>query len=229
MKGSKVLSALAGLALFLSLLLTSIDLLCFNRSFFHWQYSLNHTAESIGISEEGLMNATNTLLDYMQDKRDDIIVVEKVNGNEREIFDERETLHMVDVKNLYLNAMKTRTILLVGSITILTLLAFTHRNQSYTILSNAYQNGLLFLGSLIFFIAIYAIVDFNGFWMNFHYVFFDNDLFLLDPNISIMINMFPSNFFFAVVFGIILLFVSMVILLKLLLMLFKHIIERRLV
>ena len=229
MKGYKILSALAGLALFLSLLLTSIDLLCFNRSFFRWQYSLNHTAESIGISEDGLMNATNALLDYMQDKRDDIIVVEKVNGNEREIFDERETLHMVDVKNLYLNAMKTRTILLVGSITILTLLAFTHRNQSYTILSNAYRNGLLFLGSLLLFVGIYAIVDFNGFWMNFHYVFFDNDLFLLDPNISIMINMFPSNFFFAVVFGIILLFVSIVILLKLLLVLFKHKIERRLV
>ena len=229
MKGYKVISALAGLALFLSLLLTSIDLLCFNRSFFHWQYSLNHTAESIGISEDGLMNATNALLDYMQDKRDDIKVIEVVNGSEREIFDERETLHMVDVKNLYLNAMKIRTILLVGSIAILTLLVFTHRNQSYTILSNAYQNGLLFLGSIIFFIAIYAIVDFNGFWMNFHYVFFDNDLFLLDPNISIMINMFPSNFFFAVVFGIILLFVSMVILLKLLLVFFKHKIERRLV
>ena len=229
MKGYKVLSALAGLALFLSLLLTSIDLLCFNRSFFRWQYSLNHTAESIGISEDGLMNATNTLLDYMQDKRDDIKVVEEVKGSIREIFDERETLHMVDVKNLYLNAMKTRTILLVGSIVILTLLVFTHHNQSYIILSHAYQNGLLCLGSLIFFIAIYAMIDFNGFWMNFHYVFFDNDLFLLDPNISIMINMFPSNFFFAVVFGIILLFVSMVILLKLLLMLFKHKIERRLV
>ena len=229
MKGYKVLSALAGLALFLSLLLTSIDLLCFNRSFFRWQYSLNHTAESIGISEDGLMNATNALLDYMQDKRDDIKVIEVVNGSEREIFDERETLHMVDVKNLYLNAMNTRTVLLVGSIVILTLLAFTHRNQSYTILSNAYRNGLVFLSSLIFFIAIYAIVDFNGFWMNFHYVFFDNDLFLLDPNISIMINMFPSNFCFAVVFGIILLFVSIVILLKLLLVLFKHKIERRLV
>ena len=229
MKGYKVISALAGLALFLSLLLTSIDLLCFNRSFFHWQYSLNHTAESIGISEDGLMNATNALLDYMQDKRDDIKVIEVVNGSEREIFDERETLHMVDVKNLYLNAMKIRTILLVGSIAILTLLVFTHHNQSYTILSNVYRNGLLFLGSIIFFIAIYAIVDFNGFWMNFHYVFFDNDLFLLDPNISIMINMFPSNFFFAVVFGIILLFVSIVILLKLLLVFFKHKIERRLV
>jgi TIGR01906 family protein len=72
-------------------------------------------------------------------------------------------------------------------------------------------------------------VDFNGFWMNFHYIFFDNDLFLLDPNVSIMINMFPSNFFFAVVFGIIVLFISMIVLLKILLVLLKHRIERRLV
>ena len=221
MKGYKFLSAIAGLALFLSLLLTSIDLLCFNRSFFRLQYSLNHTAESIGISEDGLMNATNALLDYMQDKRGDIKVIEKVNGSEREIFDERE--------NLYLNAMTTRTILFVGSVILLTLLVLTHRNESYMILANAYRNGLLFLGSLLLFVGIYAIVDFNGFWMNFHYVFFDNDLFLLDPNISIMINMFPSNFFFAVVFGIILLFVSVIVLLKVLLVLFKRKIERRLV
>ncbi len=97
------------------------------------------------------------------------------------------------------------------------------------ILANAYRNGLLFLGSLLLFVGIYAIVDFNGFWMNFHHVFFDNDLFLLDPNISIMINMFPSNFFFAVVFGIILLFVSVIVLLKVLLVLFKRKIARRLV
>ena len=122
MKGYRFLSAIAGLALFLSLLLTSIDLLCFNRSFFRFQYSINHTAESIGISEDGLMNATNALLDYMQDKRDDIKVIEKVNGSEREVFDERETLHMVDVKNLYLNAMTTRTILFVGSVMLLTFL-----------------------------------------------------------------------------------------------------------
>ena len=157
MKGYRFLSAIAGLALFLSLLLTSIDLLCFNRSFFRFQYSINHTAESIGISEDGLMNATNALLDYMQDKRDDIKVIEKVNGSEREVFDERETLHMVDVKNLYLNAMTTRTILFVGSIMLLTFLVLTHRNESYMILANAYRNGLLFLGSLLLFVGIYAI------------------------------------------------------------------------
>ena len=39
--------------------------------------------------------------------------------------------------------------------------------------------------------------------LNFHYLFFDNDLFLLDPNTSIMINMFPSAFFMHMVFMII--------------------------
>ena len=59
------------------------------------------------------MNATNTLLDYMQDKRDDIKVIEVVNGSEREIFDERETLHMVDVKNLYDVSFKVMIICLI--------------------------------------------------------------------------------------------------------------------
>jgi uncharacterized membrane protein len=42
--------------------------------------------------------------------------------------------------------------------------------------------------------------------MNFHYVFFDNDLFLLNPNVSIMINMFPESFFFDIVAAIIIVF-----------------------
>ena len=39
--------------------------------------------------------------------------------------------------------------------------------------------------------------NFQWFWTNFHYVFFTNDLWMLDPKVSIMINMFPLNFFFA--------------------------------
>ena len=131
-------------------------------------------------------------------------------------------MNILVVNYLYLNSMSTSTILFVGIFMLLTFLVLTHRNESYMILANAYRNGLLFLGSLLLFVGIYAIVDFNGFWMNFHYIFFDNDLFLLDPNVSIMINMFPSNFFFAVVFGIIVLFISMIVLLKILLVLLKQ-------
>lgn len=227
MRINKSLASIAGICLFISLLLTSIDLVCFNRAFFRWQYLLNHTAEEIHISNEGLMNATNTLLDYLQDKRDDIVVVEEVNGKPREIFDARETLHMVDVKNLYLNAMFFRNTMFVAAVVILLAITLRTRSQVYSLLRVAFRNGLLCLAAILSFVGIYAIVDFNSFWMNFHYVFFDNDLFLLDPNISIMINMFPSNFFFAIVMAIIISFACMVIGLRILLSLYRNRLEKR--
>ena len=46
------------------------------------------------------------------------------------------------------------------------------------------------------------IFDFDTFWTAFHHVVFTNDLWLLDPKVSTMINMFPLNFFLAMCTGI---------------------------
>ena len=53
------------------------------------------TAEQMGMSHEELMASTNVLLDYLKDKRDDIKIEVTVNGEKVQMFDERETLHMV--------------------------------------------------------------------------------------------------------------------------------------
>ena len=44
-------------------------------------------------------------------------------------------------------------------------------------------------------IGIYAIVDFSSLFWNFHLLFFDNDLWILDGATDIMIQMFPEAFF----------------------------------
>jgi integral membrane protein (TIGR01906 family) len=67
------------------------------------------------------------------------------------------------------------------------------------VLRSGWKNGILLTGAVILFIAIWALADFNQFWTNFHLLFFDNDLWLLDPNTSIMINLFPGSFFFDLV------------------------------
>lgn len=56
-------------------------------------------------------------------------------------------------------------------------------------------------------LLFYALVDFNRFWTMFHQIFFDNDLWLLDPRVSIMINMFPEDFWFGMVIRIALTFI----------------------
>ena len=76
-----------------------------------------------------------------------------------------------------------------------------------------YKRSVALLFSIIFAILIYAAIDFNSFWIQFHYLFFTNDLFFLDPNTEILINMVPEQFFFDLVMRIILMFISSVIVL----------------
>ena len=56
--------------------------------------------------------------------------------------------------------------------------------------------GFLLLFGLL---ALFAALDFNTFWTNFHRVFFTNDLWLLDPRTDILIQMVPGQFFFDLV------------------------------
>lgn len=200
----------AGLLVLLGVLLTVIDGLCFAKGFYEYEYQKGAQAEKIGMSEEGLMDATVTLLDYLKDRRDDIVVKTEVHQTEREVYNEREKLHMVDVKQLYQNACTARNLFLLIAAGLFCFLYFTHKVSFLHDLYRGWKDALLLMILFVSFIAIWCIADFNGFWMQFHYIFFDNDLFLLDPNTSIMINMFPESFFFDIVAGIILIFVLVI-------------------
>ena len=213
MKLNKIVGTIAMTLLALSLLLTVIDYFCFDRSFYKNQYLKNNTTAYTNMNEEDLMKATDTLLDYLRDLRDDIKVEGIVNGAVREIYDERETLHMVDVKALYLNVIKVRNwITIIGIIALLVSL-FLYKGNKYYFLRSCFNTGILILFLIVIAILLYALADFNRFWINFHHVFFTNDLWLLDPNISIMINMFPEPFFREIVLRIIFWYLGIILVL----------------
>lgn len=206
MKLTKIGTILASLMFFIGILLTVIFTISFDQRFYVDEYTANHQAEKIGMSEEDLMKSTNTLLDYLQDRRDDIVVEATIDGNPVEVFNERETLHMVDVKALFQKALTARDILLWGGLALLVLLLVKHRDGWLSLLQNAYRKSLWILGIVLAGLGIWAIADFYDFWVDFHYLFFTNTLFFLDPNTSIMINMFPENFFFDLVIRILIVF-----------------------
>ena len=76
-----------------------------NRAFYDKQYQLNGTAEHIGIRHQDLMSVTDNLICYMTNQRPDLEMQYGVKGEIREIFDEREKLHMIDVRNLYMGVI----------------------------------------------------------------------------------------------------------------------------
>ena len=200
----RILCAIGFFLLSVASILTIVDLCCFDRGFYEKEYAKDQTAERIGMSEEDLMVSTNTLLDYLQDDRDDIVIEVEVNGDKREVFDERETAHMVDVKALYQGAVSVRYVSLIAGVVLLCVAMVLSKEEKVKVLKDGFLFGIGLTITLIAAIAFYAVLDFTAFWTNFHELFFNNDLWLLNPNTSIMINMFPEVFFSDLVIRIIL-------------------------
>lgn len=215
MKTNKTLAGIAVFLISLAMLLTVIDICCFRVSFYRSEYAKNNTQSYTGMSQEDNLKATLVLLDYLRGKRDDIYIEASVNGEMRPVYNERETLHMVDVRALYQKAVMFRNVTAVIGIAIIAYLMLGQKRSLRMILRDGFVSGNLAIFALILFVGVWAVADFDQFWTNFHLLFFDNDLWLLDPRTSIMINLFPGSFFFDLVIQIILVYLAVLILIGL--------------
>jgi integral membrane protein (TIGR01906 family) len=209
------------------LMLTSIDIIVFNKGFFHNQYLKLDTAKSMDMSNDDLDKATSVLLDYIKGKKDSIDVEVVVKGEVVEMFNQREKDHMVDVRNLYLRMLDVRRslMIIVAMVTMvaLGLFDFVNFRQSARNVEDSFKGVLLVVGALGF----YAILDFNSFWTMFHEILFSNDLWLLDPQTDRMINMFPEPFFKAMVMRIIMAFLGLMALKYVTIKIFDYIADRK--
>ena len=129
MKGNKFAAAAAFFLLTLAAMLTVVDVLCFDRGVYTKEYAKNGTAEYMQMSDEDLEHTTDVLLAYLKDERDDLYVKAVVDGTEREVFDQREKLHMIDVKALYQNAMTFRTAAAVIGAVLLCAVLYGHEKK----------------------------------------------------------------------------------------------------
>ncbi|SJZ90069.1 TIGR01906 family membrane protein [Anaerorhabdus furcosa] len=199
---SKPCFFIATICFIVAFFLTCLDFNSFNHDFYKSEYDKLGVADEIGISRVELQETTDVLLDYIQDKRDDLNVSAVILGQERQVFNEKEIMHMVDVKDLYLTTMNVRMMTGIGFIVFGLLGILFDRKNALRNSTEMFIMGTVSALTLILFLGMYAMIDFDQFWLQFHYIFFTNDLFLLDPATDILIQMVPSQFFFDLVFRI---------------------------
>ncbi len=70
---------------------------------------------------------------------------------------------------------------------------------------------MLFFGTLLFFgtaavLGLIISTDFSKYFIVFHHIFFDNDLWILDPSVDMLINIVPEPFFMDTAFFILILY-----------------------
>ena len=207
MKKAKFL-VLGWMLLIVAVFLTLVDVCCFDRSFYVKEYKKNSTAEVIGISDEQLMMVTEHLLGYLEDTEEVLKIDAEIGGVVRNVFDERDTMHMVDVKVLYQNAMLVRNVTLILALVIFGYNLLHMKKDVVASLAVSFYKALGAFMMICAAVLIGAAVDFDAMWRFFHTIFFSNDLWLLDPNVSVLINMVPLQFFFDLVTKIVVLLIA---------------------
>ena len=182
------LSIICALSLVLFLLISSFGMVAFyDMDFFRYEFEKNGADTATGYSLDKLEEEAQLLVDYMiLDEADE----EFQNST---FFNEREKLHMNDVKEIVQKAINLRRICIALIVISLGCAAALRIDKKFFIkIFTVFFAGF---GGLFYFIVAAGAVNFNKAFTIFHEIFFNNDLWLFDPNESLMINMLPEVFF----------------------------------
>lgn len=211
----RILSFITGtvfvLMLLLLLLLTDVQVAAFNRDYYNQKYEEYQVAQSIGIEMPDLMEATDNLLNYMDGKRDDLDFQMSIKGVQQEFFSQRDKLHMIDVKGLVTNGKLIRNVAF-GYCVIFLAWLFLKAKGKYEYFSKlmvyTFAAGLI----PILLLAVLMNIDFYKYFTIFHEIFFNNDLWQLDPAADRLINMYPEAFFSSIAYKIVYYYIGELIL-----------------
>ena len=202
----QILIIIATVIFLVAVLITSIRICCFDRDFYQNEYEKLDTAESIGISKEDLDRVTDRLLGYLEGTYPDLNTEVNINNKLLPVFNEKEITHMIDVKNLYHNAVTVSYVLFgLAALLIVCYSLLSKKNRILRLTEGYLLGNAVFLG-IVLGLSVWAIIDFASFWTCFHQIFFSNDLWILDARTDVLIQMVPSMFFFDLVIKIIILF-----------------------
>lgn len=175
------------------LLLSTLELVSFNTDYFVKKYEEYNISKRTGIEQDDLESITDKLLGYLKDDTDNLEIEKEVNGTTRQIFNKKEILHMVDVKDLFLKGRKIKNISIILIIASMFLIKRNKKDLGHAFI-------ISFILSLVSITTLFLLMylDFNKYFTYFHEIFFKNDLWLLNPDTDILIQMLPLEFFYSI-------------------------------
>lgn len=141
--------------------------------------------------------------DYIDRTDDEVLVASKViagylrgiNGEEHLSLiglNDKEISHMRDVRGIYktINTIK----IIAAAITLLIIMIYAWKKIN--VFKFKELRNTLFIGYLVpIFFGILYLTDFSSAFVKFHEIFFNNDLWQLNPNTDLLIRLMPEEFF----------------------------------
>ena len=150
-----------------------------------------------GIERDELISAGKQIRDYFNNDAELLEIRVAVGGVlVMNLYNEREVLHMRDVKGLVKGVYRVSEI--TGLFLALVVIGgfINWRRAFVPMLGSLMRWGGGVTLSLVVLVGLGALVGFDRLFLAFHLISFSNDLWQLDPRRDYLIAMFPQGFFF---------------------------------
>ncbi len=214
-----ILGYISAVLLLIILFITAIEMVAYvDKGFYEREYKKYDVLKAVNMNMEDVLYVTDEMMTYLRGSREDLVVNTVVNGEEREFFNDREKSHMADVRALFLKGLfLRRAALFLLAVCFLVLILL--KTGLKMIMASLVLKVFLLFDMLAFIIVLLASRNFTRYFTIFHEMFFNNDLWLLDPDTDLLINILPEGFFVDIAIEILIVFLvlqSITVLLSLL-------------
>ena len=190
--------------LIIAFLITSVEAVAYwTPGYYEKEYTkyqvLNDLPE---MTMDDLLDVTDEMMAFLRGKRENLHVYTTMGGEYREFFNDREIAHMEDVQGLFIGGLWLRRIGILITLCFASLAYFWgHKSSERTAaLKRLIPKSLCIGTGAVFAVALVLIdiisTDFTKYFIVFHKIFFNNDLWVLDPRTDMLINIVPEGFFF---------------------------------
>ena len=196
----KYIHRLAGVfmafCLMILLFVTSVEAVVYwTPGYFEKEYTKYQVLDDLPpMTMEDLLDVTDQMMAYLRGDRADLHVMTVMGGQEREFFNAREIAHMEDVRGLFLAAISIRRICLLLCAAVLLFMAVSKADFKRVLPPSLCLGTGLFFGVIAALTAVIS-TDFTKYFIMVHHIFFNNDLWILDPATDMLINIVPEGFF----------------------------------
>ena len=163
---------------------------------YHYSFDKYDAEAATGISRSELDRAADKLVRYFNNDDETIRIFVQEDDRRVPLFNERETSHLTDVKDLFRTVFRVQEASLAFALVFVVTVFIWAVEAPLRILARILLQASLFTLGLLALFAVLALVGFDELFLRFHLVAFTNDLWKLNPNTDHLIQMFPRGFWF---------------------------------
>ena len=150
------------------------------------------THEKLGMSEEDLGRVARSMIYFTKGEVDVLQLTVTMNGEEREFYNEKELLHIEDVRNL---VREVRIFIAVCGILCVIGSVWAIWSKNTDKLAKGFLAALGLVIILAAVVGVAAAIDMNAVINGFHELFVDNDLWMLSRRTDMVVWLFSHEMY----------------------------------